>query len=303
VNGTSVGTGTTYTSSTLSNLDVVTCVLTSNASCLTTPTANSNGITISISSPVTPAISIAVSTGSNPSCQGTNVGFTASATNGGTSPLYQWQVNGVNVGINSSTYSSTALNNGDVVVCVLISNAGCLTTSGATSSPTTMIVNPIPATPTITSSGGMILTSSSPTGNQWYLNGGIIAGATSQNYTATSNGNYTVIVTGSGCPSLSSANFLESSAGLYDVVNVGSHFIIYPNPSSGKFTVVFTSTELLKYKIELHNSIGQIVYFEDIKDFNGAYSKDFDITEYGKGEYFLRITDSKKNQMEKVIIY
>ena len=303
VNGTSVGTGTTYTSSTLSNLDVVTCVLTSNASCLTTPTANSNGITISISSPVTPAISIAVSTGSNPACQGANVGFTASATNGGTSPLYQWQVNGANVGINSSTYSSTALNNGDVVVCVLISNAGCLTTSGATSSPTTMTVNPIPATPTITSSGGMILTSSSPTGNQWYLNGGIIAGATSQNYTATSNGNYTVIVTGAGCPSLSSANFLESSAGLYDVVNVGSHFIIYPNPSSGKFTVVFTSTELLKYKIELHNSIGQIVYFEEIKDFNGAYSKDFDITEYGKGEYFLRITDSKKNQMEKVIIY
>ena len=67
----------------------------------------------------------------------------------------------------------------------MISNAGCLTTSGATSSPTTMTVNPIPATPTITSSGGMILTSSSPTGNQWYLNGGIIAGATSQNYTAT----------------------------------------------------------------------------------------------------------------------
>ena len=249
------------------------------------------------------SVAITSSDADNIICAGSSVTFTAAPTNGGTTPSYQWKVNGVNAGTNSPTFTTSTLTTGQIVTCVMTSTIVGVSGSPATSNAITTTVNAIPATPTITSSGGMILTSSSPTGNQWYLNGGIIAGATSQNYTATSNGNYTVIVTGSGCPSLSSANFLESSAGLYDLVNVGSHVIIYPNPSSGKFTVVFTSAELLKYKIELHNSIGQIVYFEDIKDFNGAYSKDFDITEYGKGEYFLRITDSKKNQMEKVIIY
>ena len=77
----------------------------------------------------------------------------------------------------------------------------------------TLTVNPTPATPTITPSGpttfftggSVTLTSSSATGNQWYLNGNPIGGATSQTYVATTGGNYTVLVTTSGCSSAQSA--------------------------------------------------------------------------------------------------
>ncbi|MFN4249083.1 MAG: T9SS type A sorting domain-containing protein, partial [Flavipsychrobacter sp.] len=68
--------------------------------------------------------------------------------NGGTSPTYQWQVNGFTVGTNSSTYTTTTLNNGDIVNCVLISNAPCPSPGSATSNSLTMTVNPL-ATPTI----------------------------------------------------------------------------------------------------------------------------------------------------------
>lgn len=73
-------------------------------------------------------------------CAGTNVLFTASITNGGGAPAYQWQVNGVNVGTNSSTYSSTTLANGDFVSCVLTSNAACASPSTVVSNLITMVV-------------------------------------------------------------------------------------------------------------------------------------------------------------------
>ena len=67
-------------------------------------------------------VNIAVTSGSNPTCTGVSITFTAAPTNGGTTPAYQWKVNGTNVGTNSPTYSSSALTNGQVVTCVMTSN-------------------------------------------------------------------------------------------------------------------------------------------------------------------------------------
>src|SRR4051795_4155501 len=70
-----------------------------------------------------------------------------------------------------------------------------------------------PATPAITpggpttfcDGGSVLLTSSSASGNQWFLNGNVIGGATNNTYSATTTGNYTVTVTASGCSSAASA--------------------------------------------------------------------------------------------------
>jgi hypothetical protein len=74
-------------------------------------------------------------------------------------------------------------------------------------------INAIPATPTITpggpttfcTPGSVTLTSSSASGNQWYLNGNPIGGEVNQTYIATASGDYTVVVTTSGCSSAPSA--------------------------------------------------------------------------------------------------
>jgi hypothetical protein len=74
-------------------------------------------------------------------CAGTSVTFTATPTNGGGSPTYQWKLNGGNVGTNSVTYSNSALTNTDVVTCEMTSNAACPTAATVTSNTITMTVN------------------------------------------------------------------------------------------------------------------------------------------------------------------
>jgi len=142
-------------------------------------------------------VSVSVSASNTTICSGTNVTFTASPINGGSSPLYQWQVNGLNVGSNSSinTFSSSTLQNGWVVTVVLTSNlTPCAIGSPSTSSPITVTVNPTPSvttanTATICSGTGpnISLTASTPSSFAWTI--GTITGG----ITGASNGSGSTI--------------------------------------------------------------------------------------------------------------
>src|SRR5664280_2702233 len=50
-------------------------------------------------------VSVSVAGSENPVCPGTSVIFTATPTNEGVTPVYQWQVNGSNVGTNSPGFT------------------------------------------------------------------------------------------------------------------------------------------------------------------------------------------------------
>ncbi|MBK7029753.1 MAG: S8 family serine peptidase [Bacteroidales bacterium] len=140
VNGVNAGTNSSTYAFVPSNGNVVTCVMTSNATCVTGSPATSNSVTMTVNPTVT--ASVAISASANPVCAGTSVTFTAVPTNGGPTPSYQWKVNGVNAGTNSSTYAFVP-SNGNVVSCVMTSNATCVTGSPATSNSVTLTVNPM----------------------------------------------------------------------------------------------------------------------------------------------------------------
>lgn len=100
-------------------------------------------------------VSVSIAASSNPSCDGSEVTFTASPVNGGTAPEYQWKVNGNDVGTNTSTYAF-APKNGDVVICVLSSDATCATGTPATSNTITMTVNELTANPVFTAGATIV---------------------------------------------------------------------------------------------------------------------------------------------------
>lgn len=88
-------------------------------------TGTDNGTGIVINASVVPSVSITAAV-SGIICTDTTVIFTATPTNGGALPIYQWQINGVNVGIDSTVYTTSALLNiGDIVSVILTSNAAC----------------------------------------------------------------------------------------------------------------------------------------------------------------------------------
>jgi len=85
---------------------------------------------------------VSISASANTVCAGTNITFTATPTNGGASPSYQWYLNGSAVGTNSPTYSNSGLTNGSTVYCIMTSNlGGCVLNNPATSNTVTMIIN------------------------------------------------------------------------------------------------------------------------------------------------------------------
>ncbi|MDO9185723.1 MAG: PKD domain-containing protein [Bacteroidia bacterium] len=150
VNGLSAGSNaSTFTSSALANNDTVICIMTSNSVCAAGSIATSNSIGITITPNLNSSVSI-TSLPAGPICAGTPVTFTATPVNGGLTPVYQWQLNGINVGSNSSVFTSSVLTDGDSVNCILISNAVCIMSSMVTSNSIIVAVN-LPPIPVFTS--------------------------------------------------------------------------------------------------------------------------------------------------------
>jgi uncharacterized protein (TIGR02145 family) len=152
------------------NGDIITCQLTSNASCVSGNPASSNTIQMTVS-PAQP-VSVTITASSNPSCQGNPVTYLAAGINGGPAPVYQWKVNGINAGTNSSSYTY-APSDGDIVTCTLTSNAACATGNPATSNPIIMSVsNSFPASLTIAASSNPACQSDPVTYTATPVNGG-----------------------------------------------------------------------------------------------------------------------------------
>lgn len=94
----------------------------------------------------TPSVAIS-RTGSTTVCANTSLTFTATPTNGGSAPTYQWKVNGVNVGTNSPTYTASSWTNGNTITVTMTSNSTCAAQTPVTSPVITLSVAPLPATP------------------------------------------------------------------------------------------------------------------------------------------------------------
>jgi hypothetical protein len=154
--------GNTYTDLSPSTGDQVYTIMTSNASCLSSATAQSSTISIGFTSTsVTPTVSI--SSSQTTICPSTSqVVFTAEINNGGNLPNYQWVKNGVNIGSNSPYFIDNIPAAGDVVHCVLTSNASCVNPANLTSNQITLSFSATSVIPSVTISSSPVLSCVTP---------------------------------------------------------------------------------------------------------------------------------------------
>jgi hypothetical protein len=163
-----------------------------------------------ITATVTPSVSLATSPGTTV-CQGTNVTYSATPSNGGSTPRYTWMVNGAAVSSTGTSYSFTPVNH-DVVSVKLTSNATCAIPDTAMNS-ITMIVdsNRLPVVSVTANPGNSICDGTLVRFNsaiqyggttprlQWLKNGTVVATTPSYSYipvngdviSATLNSNFT----------------------------------------------------------------------------------------------------------------
>lgn len=297
VNGVNAGTNSpVYNSTTLSNNDVVVCEMTSSNTCASPQTATSNSITIAVYAQVTPTVTITPNPSANV-CAGTTVVFTATATNAGTSPVYQWKLNGANVGVGGAIYSNSGLADNDVVTVQLTSNATCVTTPTVLSPSVVMNVNPIPAKPTV-SVNGNVLTSSAVSGNQWLQTGSPITGAINQSYTAVTSGWYSVQVNDvNGCSNRSDS-VQVTVTGVEDVV-ISEVVNVYPNPFTDDLMVqISTDVKSVEgWTLTITDIAGRLINSTTIHEMTTG----LDMKEQAAGVYFVRISNNHQHHVVRVV--
>ncbi len=155
-----------------------------------------------------------------------------------------------------------------------------------------------PPFPTITVNGN-VLTSSNASGYQWQFNSVDIPGATNQSYTATQTGFYTVIITDeNGC--VSAATVYVDVTGIENLAN-GPGFSVYPNPSNGNFTIVFSTGTSGTVSIELVNTLGQKI-FSSKEDFYSHDKKEIHLNEIERGIYFLEFISEDLYLRKKITV-
>jgi hypothetical protein len=222
-NGVNVGINSPlYTGAGLVNGDIITVVMTVGTNiCTSTPTATSPAIVMTVQTNTVPSVVIAANPGTT-ACEDEPVVFTANPTNGGTTPTYQWTLNGGNVGT-GSTYTAPAgsLANGDVIAVVMTPSLLCSSPATAGSNVNMTINSVVAPTVSIAASSLSICqgeqvtftaTDNAPGGAyQWYVNGSP-SGPNSATYTYSPGFNDVVTL-----------DFTPPVAGCYDNVTVSSN--------------------------------------------------------------------------------
>lgn len=146
------------------------------------------------------------------------------------------------------------------------------------SSPQIALDNSNPATPR--------LTSSQNNGNQWYLDGIKIIGATEKTFLPTKSGLYRLQVSVDDCPSEFSIDYNFVITG--DIPsNDGSKIEVFPLPISDEF-VVRLGSSLIGHRLSVFQLDGKLIY----SDSQTSDEIQINLAGYPAGVYFLKIADS-----------
>ncbi|MEX1189139.1 MAG: S8 family serine peptidase [Bacteroidia bacterium] len=236
--------------------------------------------------PVVSSVNASFVSASQEVCEGGSIQFNNLSDN---ATLYQWTFEGGTPASSNSINPNVIYNAvGEYDVTLIASNS---TFSDTITFEAYVNVNNAPATPVITADGA-ILTVNSPGTYQWYIGSSFISGANQSTYTATQDGDYSVIVTFGGCAVESDPiTVLISSIG-----NLSNNDIsIFPNPANDFITISYSGAESINYN--LFDAVGRLVRNGNINTSNNVIKLD----DLPSGLYPLSLQNASTIRTYKII--
>ncbi len=314
VNGTSQGNNSPDFSYFPSDNDGIACSLTSSQPCSSGNPAVSNQIVLHVSQLA--SVSVSVIASANPVIAGTSVTFTAIPVNGGSSPDFQWMVNGVNAGINHPVFNYVPVNN-DVITCRMTSHDSCTTGNPALSNEVVMTVNcTIPLSLSISGIVGsgidsvyrasQFITVSGENNPLIVQNGGQVTMLTGGTIyyrpgTRVETGGYlhgdivpAMLHCGEQAPALMATVNPEQRQ-----MNRQGDFLVYPNPTNSDITLEIPAYQNEGRIVAEIHSIGGVKLFN--VDITGEAWHEFDLSTLPAGLYLMKIVTGKRTGILKII--
>lgn len=256
-----------------------------------------------------------------PICGGRPTTFSVTAIDGGTSPAYQWKVNGLNVGTNSAIFTSSTLNNNDVLSCELTSNATCIASPYANVSATITVSVPtvlsvsVSASATTICNGDTVTLTATGTNiqsafphYQWFLNGNPMQGSGTGTsgpvitVTPANNGDVysCTLYDGEGCHTTSGGALSNTTAisiltpcTLSTDDSQISGLSYYPNPVKDELSIN-AKDEISS--IEIYTVLGQNILSEKIN----SNQEIINLSHLSRAVYFIRIVSGDVFQTIKI---
>jgi hypothetical protein len=259
-----------------------------------------NCIHICITTPV--AVSVTITPSANPVAAGTSVTYTATPVNGGATPSFQWQVNGFNAGTNSPSFTYMPVNE-DEVTCIVTSSETC-NSGPATSNTVVMNVTGVAPAITVTGNVGDGQTKCyNATGTLTVAGGGTtftVHSGGSATMIAGTNILYlpgTIVLSGGYMHGYISSTYCGTKTPAIvsnpegenepPAMMLNTSFKIYPNPTTGNFTLEQTGYYLNgTIRVEIYGLRGERVLSGE---FTNEKKHEFSIRDFPTGVYFVKV--------------
>lgn len=275
---------------------------------------------ININPVVAPSVSITAAPAGTV-CQGTSVTYTASPVNGGTSPGYQWKVNGINVGTGGGSYSYAPVDK-DAVIVVMTSNATCAAPVTTYALVAAAVITPLTPSVTVTAYPGRSIekgqtvaftavaanAGASPT-YQWMKNGIVLPGETIPTYVTNALANLDsiscTVTTGGMCSSSASGKvYMNVRTDAVKSINDKEWFSILPNPNKGTFTINGSlGIHEASVSLEITDMLGQVVYRKDVSVKGASVNEQVQLPDTTPtGMYLLNVRSEHENKVFRIAV-
>ena len=80
-------------------------------------------------------------------------------------------------------------------------------------------------------------------------------------------------------------------------------FSVYPNPSTGQFSVKIISELKDIMQLSIFDIVGRVVQTEVLQDFSGESTKQFNLTNQPKGEYLIQLKIGEKQISKRIFLH